>query len=622
MDEWKGRCIPSICCKKIEMKKQLFGVFLCLMGVSSGAFSAEITIQPTGGDDAALIQDALDGLVPDDTLRLVGDFILGKTIYLPSDFTWILEGTLTLSKDAVLDDIGWVEEGVDATRRTGITEKTGGADNIEMFGGTYYGNAGNYATSMRFINFISVTNSRFHDMIITEATDDNFTLGPGSRYNECRNLVGSFAGGNALTDKGEYNKWYDCIAEDCASDGWTPKCRYSEFYRCIGRRNAGPGFGMYARLDGSGNPVDIGDTIVGNSFYACESYDNLRGGFSFNVSSNCNGALIKDNYIQALVYNNKMQGVFFRNKRTDGLVENNVVELVAFGNLGQKNDGTPSIYGGGLGTEGSSDQPVRGITGKVICFTNLEWDVNTDKATDCIITVYNPDSQDSAVLKKGDESNVLTEVGFSCSDPLEEWCQQTYCAYITPLLPHPPADFSATVVSSSQIDLSWTDTVSNEDGFIIEYKTSGEYSKIGSTGADTSSFICDELAENTAYTFRVRAFNEAGYSQYTEEVSVTTESESTAAIRSFTGPGEIPLTCSPNPFSGSAYIDYYLSEDGFVTLDIFDMSGKKRATPVSEFKHAGRHRSTVNASELDYSVCYCRMQTPNSTYTVKLVPLN
>ena len=110
-----------------------------------------------------------------------------------------------------------------------------------MSGGTYYGNSvNNSKKSVRFINFVYVTNSKFHDMVITDASDDCFTLGPGCNSNECRNLIGSFAGvslnmsGNGLTDKGNYNKWYDCIAEDCWSDGWTPKCRNSEFYRCIG----------------------------------------------------------------------------------------------------------------------------------------------------------------------------------------------------------------------------------------------------------------------------------------------------------------------------------------------------------------------------------------------------
>ena len=180
----------------------------------SPVFSAVIVIEPTGtDDDTDLIQNALNELDAGDTLELNGDFIHKRTIYLVSDFTWILNGTFTLAGDAELDEAGYFDSVIDARRRTGITEKTGGATNIDMSGGTYYGNSANYAKSMRYLNFGSVTNSRFHDMLITEVTDDNFTLGPGCNNNECRNLVGSFSeSGNALTDKGDHNTWIDCIA--------------------------------------------------------------------------------------------------------------------------------------------------------------------------------------------------------------------------------------------------------------------------------------------------------------------------------------------------------------------------------------------------------------------------
>jgi len=385
-----------------------------------------LDIVPGGtNNDEDLIQRALDSLQAGDTLHLNGDFVISATIYLPSDFTWILNGSLTLSGDAVLDKAGWVEPGVDARRYTGITEKPGGASNIDMSGGTYYGNAANYPNSMRFINFVSVTYSRFHDMLITEATDDNFTLGPGSNHNECRNLIGSFAGGNALTDKGDHNKWYDCIAEDCASDGWTPKCRNSEFYRCIGRRNEAPGFGMFARLDGSGDPVDLGEIITGNKFIACEAYDNQRGGFSFNIASTSGqGSIVRDNYIQAICYNNRMQGIGFRNKQPDGIMENNEVDILVYGNEGLNSDGSLSSYAGGLGVEG----PVKGITGSIVAYENGGWDVNIQKASNCTLSVYNPADRDPAKLNTGSDGNIVNEIGFSCSQAPENWCVQKYCS--------------------------------------------------------------------------------------------------------------------------------------------------------------------------------------------------
>jgi hypothetical protein len=182
---------------------------------------------------------------------------------------------------------------------------------------------------------------------------------------------------------------------------------------------------MFARLDGSGDPVDLGEIITGNKFYACEAYDNERGGFSFNISSTSGqGSIVRDNYIQAVCYNNKMQGVGFRNKQPDGIIENNEVDIVVFRNEGLKEDGTLSSYAGGLGVEG----PVTGITGNVVGYENGGWDVNIKNASNCTLSVYNPVDQNPTVLNIGSGGNIVNEISFSCSQPPEKWCVQKYCS--------------------------------------------------------------------------------------------------------------------------------------------------------------------------------------------------
>lgn len=381
--------------------------------------SVELVPSQTG-DDYTEIQSALDNLKAGGVILLNGDFVFGRTLYLPSDITWILNGTMTLADNAILDEVGVVEPGVDSRRPTGITEKPGGASNIKMFGGTYEGNAANNARKeVRLINFTHVAHSRFYDMVIQNASDDNFTLGAKSTFNECRNLLGRTAGGNALTDKGDYNKWYDCIAEDCLSDGWTPKCRNSEFYRCVGRRNCGPGFGCFARLDGS-NP-DRGEIITGNKFIACESYDNEREGFSFNIASTSGpGAVIRDNVIQGVFCNNKRQGVTFRNKQPDGIIEDNTLDIIVYGNQGLKNDGTLSNFAGGLGIEGS---PITGLTGYAIGYDNAGYDVNIRSATSCSFTVYIPGDRAAPVIASGGTFNSVDLISFSCPSA---WCIHNY----------------------------------------------------------------------------------------------------------------------------------------------------------------------------------------------------
>jgi len=76
---------------------------------------------------------------------------------------------------------------------------------------------------------------------------------------------------------------------------------------------------------------------------------------------------------------------------------------------------------------------------------------------------------------------------------------------------------TATPVSTSQINLSWTDNSNNEDGFFIERCTGNSctnFVQIAQVGANTTSFPDTGLSSNTFYRYRVRAFNAGGNSAY------------------------------------------------------------------------------------------------------------
>ncbi len=87
-----------------------------------------------------------------------------------------------------------------------------------------------------------------------------------------------------------------------------------------------------------------------------------------------------------------------------------------------------------------------------------------------------------------------------------------------------PSKLSATAASCSQINLSWTDNSNNETGFKIERKTgvSGSWSQIATVGANITSYSNTGLTGNTTYYYRVRAYNAAGDSSYSNEANATT----------------------------------------------------------------------------------------------------
>jgi len=89
-----------------------------------------------------------------------------------------------------------------------------------------------------------------------------------------------------------------------------------------------------------------------------------------------------------------------------------------------------------------------------------------------------------------------------------------------------PSDLVATAVSDKQIDLSWTDNSYDELGFKIERKKDEEtFTEIDTANANATSYSDTELSSDTTYYYRVRAYNDAGNSDYSNEAHATTNEE-------------------------------------------------------------------------------------------------
>jgi pimeloyl-ACP methyl ester carboxylesterase len=93
-----------------------------------------------------------------------------------------------------------------------------------------------------------------------------------------------------------------------------------------------------------------------------------------------------------------------------------------------------------------------------------------------------------------------------------------------PTPPSAPSNLTATAVSSSQINLSWSDNSGNETGFKIERKmgSTGTWTQVANVGANVKSYSNTGLSAGTAYYYRVRAYNSSGNSGYSNEAYQTT----------------------------------------------------------------------------------------------------
>jgi subtilisin family serine protease len=99
-------------------------------------------------------------------------------------------------------------------------------------------------------------------------------------------------------------------------------------------------------------------------------------------------------------------------------------------------------------------------------------------------------------------------------------------------VPTSPSNLSGTAVSSSKINLSWSDNSYGEDGFKIERRkgASGIFSQIAVVSANTTFYSDTGLDKLTTYYYRVSAFRGINTSGFSANTSVTTSATTTSSV--------------------------------------------------------------------------------------------
>jgi len=138
-----------------------------------------------------------------------------------------------------------------------------------------------------------------------------------------------------------------------------------------------------------------------------------------------------------------------------------------------------------------------------------------------------------------------------------------------------PSSLTADTISWNQINLQWTDTESNEDGFRIQRKlgVTGTYMEIATVGPNINTYIDTDLSPGGIYYYRVQSYNfTLGSSAWSNEGINTTLSALAPVLNVITPnpdtDGDIFLNWSD--VDGASY--YYVYRDTSLITDISGLS--------------------------------------------------
>lgn len=165
-------------------------------------------------------------------------------------------------------------------------------------------------------------------------------------------------------------------------------------------------------------------------------------------------------------------------------------------------------------------------------------------------------------------------------------------------------------VNNSNVTLNWfTSSETNNNGFEIqrlnsdteiqnEWKAIGFIKGNGTTASVSDYLFVDRDLLSGKYKYRLKQLDFNGnfnYFSLNEEVVIS-------------APDSFSLQQNyPNPFNPSTVIGYRLAAGSFVTLKVFDMTGKEVAVLVKEFQNAGYYKTEFNGSNI-----------PSGTYVYRL----
>jgi len=176
------------------------------------------------------------------------------------------------------------------------------------------------------------------------------------------------------------------------------------------------------------------------------------------------------------------------------------------------------------------------------------------------------------------------------------------------------------IASEGSLTLRWTGK-GMYSSFTVQISDNSTFSSvIHELNTNFSDFTADGLSMNTPYYWRVNSVLGSKTSQWSEVRSFKLLGTNTKFNAE--GSGYDLSVNYPNPFNQSTTISYAIPKHNYVTIEVFDKTGRSLKTLVSENHDIGLYSVQFDAHSLPQGIYFYRMQAGNEfVETKKMVVL-
>ena len=192
-------------------------------------------------------------------------------------------------------------------------------------------------------------------------------------------------------------------------------------------------------------------------------------------------------------------------------------------------------------------------------------------------------------------------------------------------VPVAPSNLVATGVSSSQINLTWTDNSTNESGFKI-YRCQGSLAVCGNPGsggyvlrayaaAGGTSYSDTSASSGVTYVYAVQAYNSYGDSAYSNGAQATAQSGSATPTPTPTTPGNLVATAVSISQINLTWTDNSTNESGFRVDRALLSTGPWTQVGDLIANTTSLGNASLSANTLYYYRVYAYNSSGNSAYS-------